>query len=46
VDGMASVFERGSGTAAKQDETLTDELYKQIGQMKVENDFLSRKLGR
>jgi transposase len=46
VDGMAAVFERGGGRSEKQDEALTDELYKQIGQMKVENDFLSRKLGR
>jgi hypothetical protein len=43
---MAAVFERGGGRSEKQDEALTDELYKQIGQMKVENDFLSRKLGR
>ena len=46
VEGMASVFEKGGGTAEKHDEALTGELYKQIGQLKVENDFLSRKLGR
>jgi transposase len=47
MEGMASVFEKGSGSTEKQaDEALTGELYKQIGQLKVENDFLSRKLGR
>jgi transposase len=46
VEGLASVFERGSGQSEKADEALTGELYKQIGQLKVENDFLSRKLGR
>ena len=46
VAGMATVFERGSGDAEKQDEALTGELYKQIGQMKVQIDFLSRKPDR
>jgi len=47
VEGMSSVFEKGSGgQAEKQDEALTGELYKQIGQMKVQIDFLSRKLDR
>jgi transposase-like protein len=47
VEGMASVFEKGGGQAEKQrlDDALTGELYRQIGQMKVEIDFLSRKLG-
>jgi len=40
------VFETGTTKAEKQSETTTNELYKQIGQMKVEIDFLSRKLGR
>ena len=46
VEGMAGVFEKGNAPAEKQDEALTGELYKQIGQMKVEIDFLSRGLGR
>jgi transposase-like protein len=46
VEGMASVFEKGGEQAAQQDEALTGELYKQIGQLKVENDFLARGLGR
>src|SRR3954464_5600606 len=46
LDGAAGVFE-GSG-AASQDQTSAaqvDHLFRQIGQLKVENDFLSRKLG-
>ena len=48
TEGMATVFEKGGGQAEKQqqDEALTGELYKQIGQLKVENDFLVRGLGR
>jgi len=46
LDGAAGVFQ-GSG-AASEDAVSTaqvDLLYRQIGQLKVENDFLSRKLG-
>ena len=47
LDGAASVFEGGGsaveGTAS---EAPVDLLYRQIGQLKVENDFLSRKLGK
>jgi hypothetical protein len=43
VDGAAGVFEGGvatvEGTAS---EAPVDLLYRQIGQLKVENDFLSR----
>jgi|SRR5271169_6603769 transposase-like protein len=47
VDGAASVFE-GGGTAAEgmAGEAQVDLLYRQIGQLKVENDFLARKLGK
>ena len=47
LDGAASVFEGGG--AASEDSANTaqvDLLYRQIGQLKVENDFLSRKLGK
>ena len=47
LDGAAGVF-AGSG-AASEDTASTaqvDLLYRQIGQLKVENDFLSRKLGK
>ena len=47
LDGAASVFEDGNtaaeGTAS---EAQVDLLYRQIGQLKVENDFLARKLGK
>ena len=48
LDGAASVFE-GSGAAAEEgvaSEAQVDLLYRQIGQLKVENDFLARKLGK
>ena len=47
LDGAAGVFEGGG--AASEDTASTaqvDLLYRQIGQLKVENDFLSRKLGK
>ena len=47
LDGASSVFEGGvaaaEGTAG---EAQVDLLYRQIGQLKVENDFLARKLGK
>ena len=47
LDGAASVFE-GAGAAAEGtgNEAHLDLLYRQIGQLKVENDFLARKLGK
>jgi transposase len=47
LDGAASVFE-GGGAAAEgaASEAQVDLLYRQIGQLKVENDFLARKLGK
>jgi transposase len=47
LDGAASVFE--GGNAASEGTTSAaqvDLLYRQIGQLKVENDFLARKLGK
>ena len=46
ADGASSVFEKGSGKAERDGEALVGELYKQIGQQKVELDFLARRLGR
>jgi hypothetical protein len=43
ADGASAVFEKGSGKAEKDGEALVGELYKQIGQQKVELDFLARK---
>jgi transposase-like protein len=45
LDGAASVF-AGGGAAAEDTASAVDVLYRQIGQLKVENDFLSRKLGK
>ena len=47
LDGAARVFE-GAGAAAEgtAGEAQVDLLYRQIGQLKVENDFLARRLGK
>jgi transposase len=47
LDGAAGVFE-GSGMAAEGTASAAqvDVLYRQIGQLKGENDFLARKLGK
>jgi hypothetical protein len=44
LEGAPDIFDK-SHQSKKQAESRTDELYRQIGQLKVENDFLSRKLG-
>jgi transposase len=44
LDSSAELFDK-SNKSRKQIEGQVDELYRQIGQLKVENDFLSRKLG-
>jgi transposase len=44
LESAADLFEKNHKTR-KQVEGQVDELYRQIGQLKVENDFLSRKLG-
>ena len=46
LDGAASVFEGGSAVEGTASEAQVDLLYRQIGQLKVENDFLARKLGK
>src|SRR3982074_3045893 len=47
LDGAASVFEGGGAASADTaGGAAVDVLYRQIGQLKVENDFLSRKLGK
>ena len=45
LDGAANVFEGSNTAAAAANEPQVDLLYRQIGQLKVENDFLARKLG-
>jgi transposase-like protein len=45
LEGAASVFENGASAEGATNEAQVDLLYRQIGQLKVENDFLARKLG-
>ena len=44
LETAAELFDKNQ-KSRKQIEGQIDELYRQIGQLKVENDFLSRKLG-
>ena len=44
IENAADTFGKGQ-KSQKQVEAKVDELHRQIGQLKVENDFLSRKLG-
>lgn len=44
LESAADLFDKNQKTR-KQIDDQVDELYRQIGQLKVENDFLSRKLG-
>jgi len=47
LDGAANIFEGGgTAVAGMASEAQVDLLYRQIGQLKVENDFLARKLGK
>ena len=43
INSAADIFDKGQKTR-KQTEAKVDDLYRQIGQLKVENDFLSKKL--
>ncbi len=43
TDQLSQVFERGAGSE-KPSEDQSEKLYAQIGQLKVENDFLKKKL--
>ncbi len=45
IQGAPQLFDSGSGQQEKDQEALTAQLYQQIGQLKVERDFLSRKSG-
>ena len=44
IEGASELFDKGQKTK-KQHDTTVNELYRQIGQLKVENDFLSKGLG-
>jgi len=45
VQGAPQLFETSSGRPEKDQEALTAQLYQQIGQLKVEQDFLLRGSG-
>ena len=45
-EGAAGIFGSDHGQNKKDDEALMAKLYQEIGQLKVERDFLERKLGR
>lgn len=44
--GAGELFESKRGPKAAQDEELTDRLYRQIGEMKMELDWLKKKLSQ
>jgi len=44
LEGASDVFDKGRKAKKHADDQI-DELHRQIGKLKVENDFLSRKLG-
>ena len=51
VDGAAAIFDQGNGTnkgkeqKSKNNDALVARLYQQIGQLKVERDFLEERSG-
>ena len=45
IQGAPQLFDNGWGQQEKDQEALVAQLYQQIGQLKVERDFLSRKSG-
>ena len=46
LEEAATVLDENHGTRQKADEALIAHLYQQIGQLKVERDFLQGKFGR
>ena len=46
VEGAASIFGDDQNHKKKEDANLIAQLYQQIGQLKVERDFLENSLGR
>jgi putative transposase len=45
LDGAEELFERGAGKQiSKDEEAVTAPLYQEIGRLKIENDFLRKKL--
>ena len=44
LDGLPDIFSAKKKAQKNDDENLINELYKQIGQLKVENDWLKKKV--
>jgi transposase-like protein len=44
LDGAPEIFRRGSGATGKTEEELTTPLFEEIGRLKVEVDWLKKKL--
>jgi len=44
VEGAAEVFRRGGGRSGRSEEEVTAPLYEEIGRLKVEVDWLKKKL--
>jgi transposase-like protein len=44
-DELATIFDGGKAASSKTDEKLKEELYRQIGQLKVELDWFKKKSG-
>ena len=45
LEGMDGLFTDSKSEESKRDKELIDELYRQIGQLKVELDWLKKKMG-
>jgi len=44
IEGLEAIFSGNQGGALKEKNELIEELYKQVGQLKVELDWLKKKL--
>jgi len=44
IEGLPEIFSTRKNRGKVDEEALTNELYKQIGQLKVENDWLKKKI--
>ena len=45
LDGLSTLFCQTDLAELKEKETLIDDLYREIGKLKIENDFLKKKSG-
>ncbi|CAG0941873.1 hypothetical protein BROC_01630 [Candidatus Brocadiaceae bacterium] len=43
LEGLVGIFQGKEGRTAEEKEKVIDELYRQIGQLKVENEWLKKK---